>query len=93
VSTVALPRWRCHKVVSAFRIEQIVFLIDGLELASTDHRVIVNDAYVRKHNPQVGGYYTRYEDGYESWSPAEAFEAGYSLMPEPSPGCSSTVRT
>ena len=28
------------------------------------------------HSP-VGGYYVRYEDGYESWSPAGAFESGY----------------
>lgn len=26
------------------------------------------------------GYYVRYVDGYESWSPSEAFEAGYSLI-------------
>lgn len=24
-----------------------------------------------------GGYFVRYEDGYESWSPAQAFEGGY----------------
>lgn len=26
------------------------------------------------------GYYVVYEDGYKSWSPAEAFEAGYTLV-------------
>lgn len=29
---------------------------------------------------KVGGYYVVYEDGYESWSPAEAFEKGYTLI-------------
>jgi hypothetical protein len=34
-----------------------------------------------KHAPQVGGYYVRYPDGYESWSPAKAFEEGYTEAP------------
>ena len=38
--------------------------------------VVVSAAYVAKHDPQVGGYYVLYPDGYESWSPAEAFRAG-----------------
>ena len=31
-----------------------------------------------KENPNQEGYYVVYEDGYESWSPREAFENGYS---------------
>lgn len=34
--------------------------------------------YFKKHNPQPGGYYVVYEDGYKSFSPAAAFEEGYS---------------
>ena len=37
----------------------------------------VDFEYMRKHNPQVGGYYVLYKDGYTSFSPAEAFETGY----------------
>lgn len=43
----------------------------------------VDHAYVSKHfrNRQryeiVGGYYVVYNDGYKSWSPAQAFEEGY----------------
>lgn len=37
----------------------------------------VNRKYMIKHNPQVGGYYVVYADGYKSWSPAKAFEEGY----------------
>jgi hypothetical protein len=37
----------------------------------------VDAAYLIKHAPQPGGYYVRYQDGYESWSPAKAFEEGY----------------
>ena len=40
----------------------------------------VTAAYVNKHQPRVGGYYVQYADGYESWSPAEAFEEGYTRI-------------
>lgn len=40
----------------------------------------VDDAYVQKHDPQVGGYYVVYADGYKSWSPADAFEEGYTRI-------------
>lgn len=44
--------------------------------------VTVSEDYVKKHQPKVGGYYVRYEDGYESFSPAEAFEGGYKKIHE-----------
>jgi len=36
--------------------------------------------YMRKHNPQVGGYFVVYADGYKSWSPTQAFEEGYTRI-------------
>jgi hypothetical protein len=33
-----------------------------------------------KGGEPIGGYFVQYEDGYQSWSPAAAFEAGY--LPE-----------
>lgn len=33
--------------------------------------------YYRKHNPQAGGYYMVYRDGYKSFSPAGAVDDGY----------------
>lgn len=36
--------------------------------------------YFRKHKPVAGGYYVVYDDGYKSFSPAKAFEDGYSLV-------------
>ena len=47
---------------------------DGFAPFRVDHE------YVRKHKPQVGGYYVEYKDGYKSWSPADAFEDGYTLI-------------
>jgi hypothetical protein len=40
----------------------------------------VTAAYLAKHEPQVGGYLVIYDDGYYSYSPAAAFEAGYTLI-------------
>lgn len=42
--------------------------------------VFVSYAYLLKHSPVVGGYFVRYEDGYESFSPAAAFEGGYTRV-------------
>jgi hypothetical protein len=40
----------------------------------------VGAEYMVKHNPKPGGYWVLYEGGYQSWSPAEAFEDGYKLL-------------
>jgi hypothetical protein len=40
----------------------------------------VDANYVHKHKPEAGGYYVVYADGYKSFSPAKAFEDGYSLV-------------
>lgn len=40
--------------------------------------VEVSAEWYRRHKPQPGGYYVVYEDGYTSYSPAKAFEDGYS---------------
>lgn len=51
-------------------------------------QVNVSDLWFNKHSDNkktnlVGGYFIRYADGYESWSPLEAFEAGYrEIVPE-----------
>ena len=37
-------------------------------------------AWFRKHNPEPGGYYVVYKDGYKSFSPADAFEDGYTKL-------------
>ena len=77
----ALPRYVCHKVVHAARILDIddtpkrtglLLQVEGLP-----ERVEVDQAYVAKHLPRTGGYFVVYEDGYQSWSPGEAFERGY----------------
>lgn len=41
---------------------------------------VVSGDYYAKHKPVVGGYFVLYADGYESFSPAQAFEEGYTLI-------------
>jgi hypothetical protein len=40
----------------------------------------VDAAYLIKHSPVAGGYYVVYPDGYKSFSPAKAFEEGYTRI-------------
>lgn len=89
-----MPRYQCHKKVWALKIKSIDFdwqaaqrenrETDGsATITPEDPRYApfrVDHAYVRKHDPKVGGYYVVYDDGYKSYSPAKAFEEGYSLI-------------
>lgn len=42
--------------------------------------IVVGHDYMLKHAPEVGGYFVHYEDGYKSYSPASAFESGYTRI-------------
>lgn len=85
----SMPRFKCHKEVHAFKIREIKSFDIGsddsgrAQIVSTDGGVItVGPEYMKKHRPQIGGYFVVYEDGYQSFSPAAAFESGYSLIKE-----------
>lgn len=75
-----LPLWKSHKVVAADKIEDLDY-DDGkgcyrLKL-SCGASVMVPPGFVARGVPEAGCYYIRYKDGYESWSPADVFEEGY----------------
>lgn len=55
-----------------------VYLLFRLAGEQKDYEITEDDEYLKKHNPKPGGYYLVYEDGYRSFSPAGAFESGYS---------------
>jgi len=81
-----MPKYQCHKIVHALKIGALMLshTPDGTStLFPDDDRFgpfqVVND-WVRKHQPEVGGYYVVYEDGYASYSPAAAFDAGYTRI-------------
>lgn len=92
---IEMPRYQSHKQVHALKIATINFDRDAAqaEERETDGSATITPAetgyapfkvdheFVHKHKPQAGGYYVIYEDGYKSWSPADAFEAGYTLIP------------
>ena len=76
-----MNRYQSHKEVEAFKIVNIVAMgHEALLVGDGDAHVTVNQAYMRKHQPKRDGYYVRYADGYESWSPAAAFEEGYTKI-------------
>lgn len=81
--TRKLPRYQCHKRVSALVIRAIIENPRGYELHFEDERFAphqVSREWCGKHGPRAGGYFVVYDDGYQSFSPADAFEAGYSLI-------------
>jgi hypothetical protein len=88
---LARPLYRCHKQVWALKIKAVLnrnealpeddgervmtFSDPGYEACA----LVVNAAYMTKHQPEAGGYYVVYGDGYKSFSPATAFEEGYNF--------------
>lgn len=89
-----MPKYQCHKQVWALKIASMdldlalavaedrettggVWITPGDEGYGKFH---VDAEYVKKHRPHVGGYYVVYADGYKSFSPAEAFEDGYTRI-------------
>jgi len=90
-----MPRYQCHKKVWALKIAQITPKPNpdtSGQSASASYGAFITPAdkgfapievtaeYVIKHKPEVGGYYVVYDDGYTSYSPAAAFESGYTLI-------------
>lgn len=77
-----LPRYKCHKEVRAAKIDIVEHLESGsVKLHFAKYESIeVDGEWLAKHHPFAGGYYVVYKDGYTSYSPAEAFEEGYTLV-------------
>jgi len=88
-----LPRYTCHKVVQAVQIKLIEPIIgdrDGAQWLTPVERglglIKLEAAWIRRHNPAVGGYLVVQLDGHATYSTAEAFEAGYRIGDQgPSP--------
>ncbi|MCI5045464.1 MAG: hypothetical protein MRY72_12265 [Aquisalinus sp.] len=84
-----MPKYRSHKEVWALKIANIEFVE---ETDATPRKAVitpedvgyakfsVDSEYLDKHKPQIGGYYVVYKGGYKSWSPADAFEDGYTRI-------------
>lgn len=85
-AALPLPRYQCHKEVWALKIGQVIQcqVHEGrprggviVPLDEGYHPFTVSQQYMDRHQPVAGGYYVCYSDGYQSFSPAEAFESGY----------------
>lgn len=84
-----MPRYKCHKEVWALKIAGLrpyepdsADEYDGSQLVQPAEpgygEFRVSAEFVKQHKPVVGGYFMVYADGYKSYSPAKAFEEGYS---------------
>lgn len=79
-----IPTYNCHKQVKALQIKDIEMMDLGTDLVELSFfdgylPIKVDDLFMEKHEPQVGGYFVVYKDGYQSYSPADVFEEGYTL--------------
>lgn len=81
-AVVEMPLYQSHKRVWALKIKE-VDRMNGYRIVPEESGyapVPVNAEYMDKHRPKAGGYYVVYEDGYKSFSPAHAFEGGYTRV-------------
>jgi hypothetical protein len=85
-----MPCYQSHKKVWALKIATIELLpvkhpdeVPAAIITPAEPGYgpfFVDSVYMGKHDPKVGGYYVQYADGYKSWSPAQAFEEGYTRI-------------
>lgn len=79
-----MPRYICHKTVWAIQIAGVEMQTDGTarihpsDIGYSSFRLTSDE--VRRFKPQAGGYLVTYDDGYKSYSPQAAFEAGYTKL-------------
>lgn len=86
--TRPIPTYQCHKQVQALKIKAIIPNPRGVELHFEDERfcpIQFDEEWVNRHFPYPGGYVVwygsdNYANNYVSFSPALAFEAGYTLV-------------
>lgn len=87
-----MPRYKCHKEVWALKIRdiqqspanQVALHLGGDWVITPEEEAYapfpIGHEWYAKHKPQVGGYFVVYKDGYKSYSPAKAFEEGYTRL-------------
>lgn len=92
--SVEMPKYKCHKEVWALKVllihpqfkkadNKLGVVPDGVVITPAEPGYapfFVEQEWYDKYKPEVGGYIVHYQDGYVSYSPAHAFEKGYSLI-------------
>lgn len=87
-----MKRYTSFKEVDAAKIDHLILgegqAVDQVTVMTVDgEQIPTTREWLLKHSDNetkvlAGGYFVRYADGYESWSPAEAFESGYKEITE-----------
>ena len=93
MTEIEMPKYKCHKEVWALKIKEVhaQFKLEGKTGAVPNGVVLTfeekgyqpvfcEQGWVEKHNPEPGCYVVTYHDGYQSISPAHAFESGYTRI-------------
>lgn len=79
-----MPRYQCHKKVWALKISNDPWVTkDGatVEFADAGYAPMkLPPEMFARYKPVAGDYYVVYDDGYKSFSPAKAFEEGYTRI-------------
>lgn len=75
-----LEKYKCHKIVDALRIVGVNNEYRELWFENYESPIVRSKEYFDKHKPVSGGFYVVYRDGYESFSPGDAFESGYTKI-------------
>jgi len=88
MATTPMPQYQSHKKVWALKIISVEQV--GTDSTIDENPIVVIEFEGRfankefnlhgKPTPEAGWYYVQYPDGYESFSPAAAFEEGYTLI-------------
>jgi hypothetical protein len=83
-----IAQWRSHKIVRAGKVmaQQVEDTGEGIAILTVEDvngapcKVEVPDNFFARGAPSPGDYVVIYDDGYKSWSPAKAFEEGYTRI-------------
>lgn len=85
---IQIPAYKSFKTVRAVKIRDVTLRDEGRATIIPDDdrfphiQTIAGWADRFKGDGDDLGYFVRYEDGYESWSPTKAFEGGYERITE-----------
>ena len=84
-----MQRYKSQKEVWAGKIQGVHMAGDGDRVAERVTRIQVGGRqyevpadFSARGTPEIGDWLVQYDDGYISWSPAKAFEEGYTLVEE-----------
>lgn len=79
-----MPKYQCHKQVWALKIKAIEERSEKSVSAIIEDEdfapITLSKRFVKEHGVGAGGYLVTYKGGYQSYSPAEAFEEGYTKL-------------